>query len=318
MPTSSESYTIRKPMLAAGTKGKDAEEQEKYEKWIEAQLPLLGSPKLDGIRCLVHPLHGAVSRRFKPIPNDYIRETLKEFCPTGMDGELVTYDVDGTVKDFNEIQGDVMRKEGRPQFRFLIFDDFSDSEMPFALRISDAETKTLNAGCSKLRFIEHHMVKTMEELNEFTQQCLDLQYEGAMFRSPTGVYKEGRSTVKQCWLIKRKAFEDAEGVIVGIEELMINNAPEKRDAAGGTDRSTAKEHLVRGNTMGALSLMTKWGELRVGSGFSDEQRKELWDTRNDIGKRLFGKVVTFTYQPFGMGEKPRFPTFKGFRHLDDS
>jgi len=57
--------TINRPMLAVAIKDLD-----------DLDYPLYVSPKLDGIRCLIHPELGPVSRKFKPIPNDHIRVSL--------------------------------------------------------------------------------------------------------------------------------------------------------------------------------------------------------------------------------------------------
>ncbi|KKL60017.1 hypothetical protein LCGC14_2209470, partial [marine sediment metagenome] len=58
---------IERPMLAATVAYDDLEKVE----W-----PVLCSPKIDGIRCLIHPELGPVTRSFKPLPNEHVRERL--------------------------------------------------------------------------------------------------------------------------------------------------------------------------------------------------------------------------------------------------
>jgi DNA ligase-1 len=307
---------IKKPMLAAPTTGKTDEVTNKNMGLVEASLPLLASPKLDGIRALHTETHGFVSRKFKPIPNDYIRSWIENTCPLGMDGELVTYDSAGVIRTFNECQGDIMRKAGEPKFQFIIFDNFCFPQAAFDKRLLEAQRLISRADDEDghLHFLPHIIVSTMEELRDYTKKCLDEGYEGAMFRHPDGLYKEGRSTVKQTWLVKMKFFEDAEGTVVAFEERMHNGNEAKKDATGHTDRSSCKANMVPMDTLGALILETKWGELKVGSGFNDEQRKQIWLNQPDY----IGSLLTFTYQPFGAKDKPRFPVFKGFRHKDDT
>ncbi len=135
-----------------------------------------------------------------------------------------------------------------------------------------------------------------------------------MTRSISGLYKQGRSTPKQQWLMKVKRFSDAEGVVVRLKELMINQNERKLNELGQMARTQGKAAMVAADTMGAMILDTKeWGKVTIGSGFSAAQREEIWKNAEDY----IGKTVTFKYQASGMKDMPRFPTFKGFRDGDD-
>ena len=68
---------ITKPMLAGKCTDKG-----------KIRFPVLATPKLDGVRCLM--INGkALSRRFKLIPNPYIRKEIEKYFPDGCDGELM-------------------------------------------------------------------------------------------------------------------------------------------------------------------------------------------------------------------------------------
>lgn len=296
---------IEKPMLAS-----KAPASENELAIVESMLPYLVSVKLDGIRLLTHPVHGPCSRVFKPIPNDHIREHLRDYCPEYLDGEVMTYNEDGSQRTFNEIQGDVMRKSGEPKFKFHVFDNFEYPDLEFNSRFSrlwDLDYAGEFPEC--VHIVPHRKLRSMKAINKFAREALDDGYEGAMLRSLGGKYKQGRSTLRQGWLVKIKFFLDAEGVVVGFDERMHNGNDAKKNAIGKTDRSTKKAYMFPTGTLGALVLDTGWGELRVGTGFDDVTRLDIWNNR----KKYMGKTVTFTYQPSGAKDKPRFPVFKGFR-----
>lgn len=296
---------IKKPMLASA-----APKTTNDNAILEAMLPYLVSVKLDGIRIMTHPIHGPCTRVFKDIPNDHIRETLRDECPEYLDGEVMTYNENGTQRTFNEIQGDVMRKTGEPNFKFHVFDTFLTPELPFSNRYEQLwNLEYAEEMPTFVHIVEHKKLTTMAAINAFAEQALKDGYEGAMLRSLEGQYKQGRSTLRQGWLVKIKFFSDAEGTVIGFEERTHNANEAKKNKIGKTDRPTNKENMIPMNTLGSLVLDTKWGELRVGTGFDDITRQGIWNDR----KKYMGATVTFTYQPSGAKTLPRFPVFKGFR-----
>ena len=296
--------TFKKPMLASACKDITA-----------LRFPLLASPKLDGIRC-VTPEGQPKSRSLKPIKNDYIREELRELrMAADLDGELVTLNEDGELREFNDIQGDIMRRAGEPDWQFLVFDSLRHLSEGFADRFKRVEEQVKRANSVRLKLVPHVIVATVEQLEEFEAYCVNAGYEGVMIRDLDGPYKQGRSTVKQQWLLKIKRFMDAEGVIAGFEELMRNDNAHHVNELGKMVRFGHRAGMVPADTMGAVLLRTvTWGAVKVGSGFSAELRDKIWHNQD----LYLGKSVTFRYQASGMKIKPRFPTFKGFRHEDDT
>lgn len=295
---------IDKPMLA-GT----------LEDIGSLKYPILCTPKLDGIRCLV--IHGQVlSRNFKPIANNYIRTKLEQLNKDWFfDGELILPD-----KAFNEISSAVMSEDGEPDFRYVIFDcvfgrDFQKEDLKtlgYLTRmylLSSADTPEF---CKKLFPKE---IANEKELLEYEEYCLGLGYEGVMIRSVDGPYKCGRSTNKEGYLLKMKRFLDSEAEITGALEKMHNENEATKDELGRTKRSKHQANMVPADTLGTLLVKDlKSGlEFGIGSGFDDAMRKEIWTNRY----QYIGRVVKYKYQPSGMKELPRFPVFLGFRHKDD-
>jgi len=287
-------------MLAAAANAEDLR---------KLRYPLLASPKLDGIRLLCHPKLGPVTRSFKPLPNEYLRELLAHDLYKGLDGELMMVDENGKPANFNQIQSAVMSQAGQPQIQYWVFDYFLSPSDPFTERtydlihIVEKDTKGI------VRVLTHVQVNSPEEVVSLASEWIQEGFEGLILRDPSGVYKSGRSTLKQQGMIKYKEFADAEGIIVGFEELYHNQNPQERSVLGLAERSDKKEGLVPANTLGALVLSTQWGELRVGSGFDLSLRDAIWRDRD----KYLGKVVTFKYQTHGMQDLPRFPIFLRFR-----
>lgn len=307
---------IERPMLAATVSYDDLEKVE----W-----PVLCSPKVDGIRCLIHPDLGPVTRSFKKLPNEYVREQLLIHAGHSyLDGELVAVNAQwrGDILSYNQTQSAMMSHSGQPAFIFLVFDCFDRPDWDFGSRHLQAKYACKKINNPKIMILEHKVASNMEDFIKFTDGCIEAGFEGSIIRAPAGIYKSGRSTLKQGWLLKYKQWADAEGTVIGFEELMHNANPDERDKFDLAKRSSHKDNMVPAGTLGALILETKWGELRIGVGFDQATRQEIWD-RNRVPYRIegdvacdeldMGRVVTFKYQPHGMQDLPRFPVFKGFR-----
>jgi DNA ligase-1 len=267
--------------------------------------PVLVSPKIDGIRCLMGP-EGPVSRTLKPIPNKFIREYLRR-CPPGLDGELTV------GSSFQQSTSGIMSHEGEPDFTYHVFDTFTDPSAPFEERLYAASVLVSAANLSRVHFLMHRVVRNQADLDEAETQTIEGGFEGLMIRRPRGPYKYGRSTPNESILGKIKRFEDAEATCIGIEPLLRNhNAPET-DALGLQRRGTSNENKVETSFMGALVVKNDAfaKEFRIGTGFTAAQRSTFFHNPP------LGQVVKFKYLPHGTIDLPRHPVFLGIRHADD-
>ena len=268
----------------------------------KVRYPVLCTPKLDGIRCLM--IDGiASSRNLKPIPNLHIRKALEGLH--GLDGELM---VDG---DFNSVQAAVMRVDGIPSFTYHVFDDFSNPEVPYKSRLS----KNISIDNVNIFIVLPTVVNNEEELLELLEDYLTQGYEGLMLRDPEGKYKYGRSTVNEGILLKVKKFLDDEGTLIDIEERMINNNPKRKDALGHSIRSSHKENKVPSGIAGACVIQWKHKQFKVGfgPGFTNELKKDYWVNKENY----LDKTVKFSYQELSKDGIPRFGKLLGVRHIGD-
>jgi DNA ligase-1 len=285
----------------------------------------MASPKLDGIRCVIRngkPL----TRNLKTIPNKYVREKL-----TGLpqfDGELIVGDP--VAKDvWNATQSGIMSEDGEPDFGYFVFDMAWGLSHTFAYRydelkdmVDDYRTKRVEW----LELVQHVHIDTIAQLEAYEAKAVEQGWEGIMLRNPGGLYKQGRSTMREQGLMKVKRFMDAEAVVVGVVEKMTNLNPAKINKLGLTERSSHKGNKRGAGTMGALvcknALVSSKDALRdvdysisskttfeIGTGFTDDMRLNLWMYRD----KLKGSVVKFKYQGLSPDGVPRFPVFLGWR-----
>lgn len=277
--------------------------------------PLLASIKLDGIRC-VRENAQTLSRSFKLIPNKYVQKMMSTI-PNGLDGELVTYNEDGSVRTFNQVQSDIMSEEGEPNFKFEIFDMVTSSlDKPYKDRIEDLKhhINLLPTFCTA---VLPTLINTPEELELFEEQAIAAGHEGIMTRSLNGGYKCGRATFKSQDLIKIKRFVDSEAIIIGFKEKLRNENEAEVDELGHTKRSSAKSGLVPAGTLGTLLVRDIHDGREFGIGtykdLKKEDLQEIWDNQD----KYLGKIVKYQYQLVGTKDNPRIPSFQGFRDERD-
>lgn len=325
----------KRPMLAA-----DFEDWEQFWKYHSDKPYFWVSPKIDGIRATWDPeLRRLVSRTRKPIPNQFIQTEIRELIHSygiqdlPWDGELVTYappasekcarnSIHGPAtimqaKDFNSIQSDVMSAGGRPHELtvFSVFDVAWTSQVQYIGRIFEMEhclEAPSDANMPGVHIAQVEQVRVLrDDLEEHVARLIGLGLEGAIIRcGEGGPYKANRSTLKQGYLVKAKHWKDAEGKIIGFEELYKNDNKATTGVLGLTERSSHKANMLPQGTLGALVVETQFGELRVGTGFDMSLRQQIWDDQSNY----LGKTISFRYMPVGMQSLPRAPSFKGFRH----
>lgn len=318
-----------RPMLAGAIKQDSDFDKLNY--------PVIASPKLDGIRTLIHPQHGAVTRSLKPIPNRHTREYINALMSavplmSGLDGELMAgRQINWTDDDvFNKTTRAVMSHAGEPKLVYWLFDSFYAPDEPYLIRngmiprLILPEIDKLQDSNPDVLFmrVESFQCCNKQEVLDYEKRCLERGFEGVMLRDPNKGYKFGRSAITktQQHLIKLKRFvgegdaEDAEATIVGFKELAHNENKSTRDAFGLSERSSSKTGLVAGETLGALVVRAingtfKGVQFKIGTGFDQSLRASIWENRD----YHLGRTITFKYQACGSIDAPRFPVFLRFR-----
>lgn len=290
-----------KPMLAG-----------KVEDLTDLEFPLYASPKLDGIRA--HIIDGGVySRNMKLFPNEDLQAAFGVRELHGLDGELI-YGSPTDPAAFRRTGSNVMSHDGDiSAMTFHVFDDFTLPSVEFQHRLRTAADRIKRHKLFSI--VQHTLIASVDDLLIFEARAVEKGYEGVMLRSLDGPYKHGRSTAREGWLLKLKRFEDSEAVIDDVQEFQHN---ENEKGADGK-RSSHKAGKRAGGKLGAIVVrdIHTGVQFNIGSGFNERERVNLWENYQNNPANVIGKVVRYKFFPTGSKDKPRFPTFEGFRDKID-
>jgi DNA ligase-1 len=208
----------------------------------------------------------------------------------------------------------VMSVEGEPEVMFHVFDFLSNR--PFFQRVNQMiETIHMFSLPNLIEVVQQHQFEDLDEFMYLNESFLSQGYEGSMLRKANAPYKEGRSTLRQGYLLKFKPFLDAEAVVIGFQEKLHNANEATTNELGYTKRSSHRANLVPMDTLGALICSSPDYEetFNVGTGFDDLLRNHIWKNR----EHYLNSVVRFKFLPTGGKDRPRHPVFLGFRDTRD-
>ena len=259
-------------------------EEKRLAKWSP---PYIVQPKFDGVRCRSIHINTALevggtlllsSEENVVYGVPHLNEALRGITAE-LDGELYCHGM-----SFEEILSITSRSVNihpdHQRIQFHIFDIVNDQpQMRRSLIIE------------KLRNISPWLVvspfwicESLDDVMRTYDHLIETGYEGIIVRHSNAPYVKKRST----FVMKFKPKKEDTYEIVGFSE----------------------EVSIKGNPKGSLgALICNSGDgntFSVGTGFSAEQRSDLWTNRN----LLIGKVARVQYQHLTTGKKvPRFPVF---------
>lgn len=219
-------------------------------------------------------------------------------------GEDIVVDGERYASDFTETMN--AKKEGgskaKDNLRFYTFFMMTLSEWKAKKCKRDMdETRTwleriiAVAKCTKVFLSKGEIIKDFKSLETFYHQMVKMKFEGLIIKQLTASYEWDRSNN---W-IKWKPFFDFDGEIIGFY---------------GGRSGTRLENTLGGITIKGTDEQGREVLTNVGSGFSDEMRKYIWDNQENF----LGKTVTVKYQEISKAKDSeyyalRFPTFSHMR-----
>lgn len=216
-----------------------------------------------------------------------------------LDGEVCIVDEDDN-ENFQGIMKEITRKDHTIEHPVMkVFDILTEAEFygrmeseRFLMRYERLKmffAKNTDKIGSCFRIVEQTVVESREDLMERFAEAKAKGWEGLMIRKDVP-YECGRTNN----LLKIKAFFDDEYEVTGYEI--------------GRMRFVEEGHQVEKEVLAAITINHKGYDVRVGSGFSKEQREYLHDHQDEI----IGSIVKVQYfeetKNLQGGLSLRFPT----------
>ena len=263
------------------------------------------SRKLDGVRCLAVvdtegkcTLYSRMGKEFTTLNKIKYAIEATGIINYVFDGEICLIDKDGN-EDFQSVMKQLRRKDHQIENpTFMLFDMIhkTDFENDKSTEILSDRLHTLRtwlgpryATKDTLRYLDQSVVTDGRHFDIWTQMAADNNWEGFMLRKDVGY--EGKRSKN---LLKVKKFFDAEYEVLGWD--------------------IDQHEVVRDGKSVSMSMLAQvWIEhkghiVKVGSGFSQEQRLEYMDGS------ILGKLITVQYFEETNNDKGgislRFPTVK--------
>lgn len=239
--------------------------------WSRIMFPCWSSVKIDGVRA-IYENHNFVTRSGKQIMGlGHIIDQLGD-APQ-LDGELF---IPGSGFDYS--CGNIRSLHASPDAVFGMF-DIPDAKISFKERLE--QLKQYRTG--NTRIVKHVLVRSVEEALAFNDKCWKAGFEGTVLKPYDYEYERKRSFD---WMkIKENHTED--WPCVGFYK--------------GTGRNS--------NRLGGIIINRKGVEVRVGGGFSDEQREEIWKNQMNY----FHMTAEGNFQEVTKDGSLRHPNFVRWR-----
>lgn len=277
----------------------------KYEDHEHKINEFIITEKLDGVRAVIIKENGHVSvfsRQGQPIEGLIDIENEVRSFPDNMvyDGELLLLNSTKlNSADLYRATVKEVRKDGtKKNVEFYAFDmlPLNEFQNGISTKVCLDRKRELSDLLKEIRpqFIKLVPMLYVGNDKNVIYKMLDMvekdEKEGIMVNSVDGKYECKRS----CGLLKVKTMQSADLLIVGFEE--------------GTNKYEGK--------LGRINVEYKGNIVGVGSGFTDEDRVEIWNNQD----KYLGRVceVQFFEETKNQNDDKlslRFPVFKGIREM---
>lgn len=281
---------------------------DKYEsKLVDWEDDWYVSRKIDGARCIAIVDENGNTSFFSRTGKTFdtlnvVADGIKALGITNIvfDGELCLVDDEGN-EDFQGVMKELRKKDHIiPNPSYKIFDMITHDEFyskkgkpnrPYSIRYANLCAVMQPNDCPCLSVLEQEVVRDDDHFNELIAKSTKNKWEGLMLRADQP-YKGKRSKD----LLKYKSFFDDEYEVIDVEM--------------GPFRYVLNGQEHEENMLSCVTIKHKGYDVRVGSGFTIEQRQDFYKHPNKIrGKQITVQYFEETKNQDG-GISLRFPTFK--------
>ena len=293
-------------------------------KSLPEKFEYLVSTKIDGVRCLIKD-GKVLSSTLRELPNPklslFFTDLLKnkEYV---FDGELHAASL-----PFGELVGIVMShgKDLPKDLKFHAFDcltlkEWNNEEKTNEYKDRLKQLKEFAKNYKCISVLKQNKVTNRQELQYLIDQAQEDNQEGVMIRSPSGLYKNGRCSLKQDNIYKYKFWLDYDAKILSAHEMIgIKEGIERElDPTGHKKTVHKKDDLEPKGTFGYFIVQVDIEgnpSMEIGSwkGLTRELRDEIW--RNP--KSYIGRWIRFKGMSVGIKDVPRIPKEIEFRDAKD-
>lgn len=256
--------------------------------------PCIIEPKMDGYRCLA--IYDSVSVSFVSRSGkafttlDHLADEIVRLAA----GEALVFDCEVMGKGgFNDTASAVKRKEAKTQDTTLhVFD---------VMKFSDFQARNSTSGMAQLgrcKWLDElfskysgplirnpwKVVDSISDARNQFEDYIESGREGAILKALRARYEFKRS---KSWVKMKKHIDSLDLEIIGFEE--------------GTGKNVGR--------LGAIVVDYKGKSVKVGIGFSDDQRQQFWDERTE----MVGDLIEIEAMEETKDGSLRHPAFKNLR-----
>lgn len=298
-----------------------------------ANYPLMGFTKVDGVRAchLKGFFHG---RSMDPFKNTALNEKFAGQEYAGFDGELT---LDGLLTD-ETLDGETLCslttgltnrskiKKGETELPSNGVWNLFDYLGPDALGLCYFERYNLLQLRVEAEQVPHVTVLPFiwiynaEEARAWIAKCLELNYEGAIFRDPEAKHKSGRATAKGNDFWRYKPVSDKDAIVTGVYEALANNNEKTINSRGHSERSSHKENKVAKGTLGGFfAIDVETGQrIKVPAGcMKQAERLATWELWLSDPSALRGRPIKYCSLDVGVKDAPRQGRWIAWRSKED-